>query len=228
MKKNIIKIIAIYLIGIVGCYILILASAKFYWSIIAMGASPQVIDRLEKNIINVPSAKLITRLKALDNPLSVDHYSPYPSMALRILSDRGEREAVPYLLELLKSRKVATRINAISALNHIKDPRAIKPLLDMIKTRSQSDPDYFTLLDALAVFQSNEVYPKIIKMVSNNNLQMSAIDMLQNYPENSETQVALKQIAENNPSRYVRDKAYSALEKIKKMKDNKFDEEINK
>jgi hypothetical protein len=209
-----------FIVGcIIGAYILMLSGSFAYWTLVSVGSSPQIADQLKNKLLQLPTNDLLKKVDALENPLYPDYFSPYPKMALEILSLRGEKRVVPVLLKLLKSKKSRVRVKALSLLCNVKDPQAFNSLLNFFQSSKHDDFERSLALRALSYYQYEGVYPEIIKMTTSKNTVSSSIDMLINYPDKKEVIQLLQKIYETDPDPYIRDKAYFALEKIQQKKE---------
>ncbi|MDD4013011.1 MAG: HEAT repeat domain-containing protein [Candidatus Omnitrophica bacterium] len=179
---------------------------NFFW-VIRGYLDPDLVSRGMDNYRNRSSRFLIGEIRS---------FSPYNShVAMKVLVERKDREAVEAIAELLKSGNSQRRADAAKALASIGDQRAIEPLLELQK-KGRTSSDYLISMEALSALHYEKIYPEILQMVKDGYHVSWAIDMLENFGNNSETQVVLKNIAQNNPQEYVRTKAKNTLDRINK------------
>ncbi|MBU0634467.1 MAG: HEAT repeat domain-containing protein [Candidatus Omnitrophica bacterium] len=113
-----------------------------YW-FMAAGHGPEYYHKLYERQNLLSSEKLIKKIN------SFDLFSPYPGVAIDILAERKEKEAVPSFIKIVESRNPRFKKQVIWALGQINDERAIKPLMFIVKQGQQNE--YFIVaLRALA------------------------------------------------------------------------------
>ena len=137
----------------------------------------------------------------------------YSGTAISILVERGEKRAVPIFLKQIKSKDDQTRLSAFIALSELKDPRAIEPLMAVVK-QGEGHEDYLDALEALSALHYDLIYPQVLELVKSNSENAYVVDMLFNFSDKPDILPALKNIAETDPERYVREKAKKAIEKL--------------
>jgi len=128
----------------------------------AYGISPQVTGEIRNDFRQLPSKDLISKIKGFCNPYSLGYFSPYPMAAMDILVERREKEAVPTLLRMLKRYNKNKRRTAIWALGVINDPRAIEPLMNIVK-QGERHPNYINALMALSEMKYEGAFPYVVK-----------------------------------------------------------------
>lgn len=133
-------------------------------------------------------------------------------IAAEILSERKERLAMPILLLHLHSPFWINRQMAIHELGEMGDPRAITPLMRIVK-KGASNENYINALYALSKLKYEPALPIVIDLLKNEH-KLAALEML-GYFGKAETLPLLRNIAENDVDKYVREDALEALETIK-------------
>jgi len=134
-----------------------------FWYLMAMGSGPELTAKIKDQYMSLPSRVLINKIKGYGNPYNPLCCSPYPFPALRVLMERKEKEAVPILINFLKSRINYKRRDAIWALGVIGDERAIRPLMEIVK-KGEKCHNYSDALMALSRMKYEGAFPYIVKL----------------------------------------------------------------
>jgi hypothetical protein len=198
----------------------------WYTTMWLSGGSPQWQGELKNSYEKLPPKVLVNKVEVYNNIFHPKYFGPYSHIILTVLTERKDKEAVPFLLKSLKSTREGKRRDAIWRLGIIGDTRAIEPLL-MIANKYKIDisydkpytPENIEALKALSMLKCEKVYPYAIKLATlnedPNDFRSYGITMLE-YFEKSESIPILENIAKNDPKSYIRDKARAAIEHIKK------------
>lgn len=120
-KKLTIAVVAVLLLIILYpglCYV--------YWGVRAF-FDPLGAVRIQDEYRRLSSEVLIKKLHSID-PVSL-----YPTVAMEVLAERKEKKAVPELIKFTKSWNPDRRYQSIRALGLIGDPRAVEPLLEIVR-----------------------------------------------------------------------------------------------
>ncbi len=125
--------------------------------------SPEMLSEIREGYREMPSEKLINKIKGYCNPYSLTFSSPRPFSALRVLVERQEEEAVPTLIGFMDCWIEGRRQDAIWALGRIGDDRAIEPLMKIV-SKGEEHPDYYTALLALSRMKHEEVFPHVVEI----------------------------------------------------------------
>lgn len=174
---------------LVGTIILIWATYQggcyAYWLLRAI-STPSYHSKMVDNVKILPSQKVIKKLHSLD------YFSPYPQIAIQILAERREKEAVPELIELLRSRNGHIRRDAILALGLIDDKRAIEPLMQIVK-QGEKHLEYRWAMISLSRMRYEGVF-HIVAEIANKPYpkNCSAIGMLKDYGTKESLALLLK------------------------------------
>lgn len=143
--------------------IVIAAAVGFYYMafylghlMASIGNSPMYETRALDKYRKLPSEVIIRELRFHADPF----YDPYH--AFMVLGERKEKTAVPEITRFLRSRRSYYRQEATYALAEIDDPRAIGPLMEIVK-KGQKHSNYFDALWALSRMKSEEVYPYVLE-----------------------------------------------------------------
>lgn len=143
VKNCIILLIIIYALSPMLYY-------SFWWTTAWLsGTNPQWQDKIKDGYNKLSSEVLITKIKSYNNPYHPGSFAPHSSIALNILVERKEKKAVPTILKFINFWEKGRRQTAIWALGIIGDPRAIEPLMKIVK-KSEKHLDYRTALSALS------------------------------------------------------------------------------
>lgn len=195
----------ILLVTIVGGVMYLTPHAyRQYWSIRGF-LEPDMMEKGLERYREKPSSYLIHKLG------SISPYNLY--VALQVLSEREEKEATPYLINFLSSGDKYKRDSAMRALGKIRDKRAVGPLMEIIE-EGREHPDFLMAMETLSQFQHEGIFEEILAMKRDDYHISWVVSMLRNYPDNPETIIALQEIAESDPRKYIRDKAEETLMKI--------------
>lgn len=210
MKKNNVKKAAIGLVVIAGLYFW-----SFYFAhlMVAFGGSPMSETRALDKYRKLPSEVIIRELRFHADPF----YDPYH--AFMVLGERKEKTAVPEIARFLRSRRSYYRQEATYALAEIDDPRAIGPLMEIVK-KGQKHPSYFDALWALSRMKSEEAYPYVIEYAKAENASRNgSVAMLEKYGKTEDIPILLgikEGIKDSDPwARHSRDEIGKAIEHIK-------------
>ena len=172
MTKKKIKII----VGILIIPFLILmsyAGSWFLWSLNSL----QGLDyyaRIKDNLRQVDSNTLIRKVNTFDL------FSPYPEYAIEILVERQETKAVPKFIRILQSRRNYLKPDVMWALGMIKDPRAINPLLNIVK-RGAENAYYYDALEVLSKMQYDPVFPIVLDLAHQEERMFGIVGMLRDF-----------------------------------------------
>jgi len=156
MNKNIKRYIQIITI-LALVWILYQAGCYGYWWLRAWEGD--YYSKLVDNVKKLPSEQVIRKLH------SFDITSPYPQIAIQILTERKEKKALLDLLKLSKSWNRHIRRDAIWALGLINDPRAIEPLMNIVR-KGDKYTDFRTALIALSDMKYDGVFPYIVEIAN--------------------------------------------------------------
>lgn len=155
MKKKIIIIV----ISILLLITLYPAASYVYWFGRAI-VDPMGALRIQEQFEKLPSEELLRKLH------SIDPLSPYPGIAIDVLTKRKENKAIPYLIQLTKSKNQTRRAHAIRSLGEIGDKQAIPALFEILKTGEKtSQRDFRNALYALSRLGYEPVRPYVLKML---------------------------------------------------------------
>ena len=110
--------------------------------------NPNVLHQTKASYEHLPSEVLVKKLGV---------QNVWFDIALDVLAKRKDREAVPFILPLLKSPFKYRRHSAIRALADIGDERAEQPLMKILK-RGDQHPDYSEALHALSKMKYEPAY----------------------------------------------------------------------
>jgi HEAT repeat protein len=130
-----------------------------------------------------------------------------------VLRQRGNKEAVTVLLDLINSRDEEIRRGAFQSLAFWKDER-ILPVLESFVKQGRGNRDYLNALDALSFQHDESIYPDILQAAKDNYNTPLIVDMLERFPEKPGTLSALRNIAEGDTQNYVRENARRVIAKI--------------
>ncbi|MDP8258929.1 MAG: HEAT repeat domain-containing protein [Candidatus Aadella gelida] len=139
-----------------GCIFLYYAISFGYWYLLAWSGPKPYYAKI--NRIKNMSTKDVTKLLHNFDPLS-----PYPGLAVKVLAERGDKEAVPALIKLLSSWNKYIRRDAIWALGIIGDNRAVEPLMNIVK-KGEKHPDFRPALVALSDMKYDGVFSYIVEI----------------------------------------------------------------
>ncbi|MBU0633517.1 MAG: HEAT repeat domain-containing protein [Candidatus Omnitrophica bacterium] len=78
--------------------------------------------------------------------------SPYPSIAINILGKRKEKKVTPILIKILNSNREDLKKDIFLALSNINDPRAIEPLMGIVR-QGENHRYYLDALMTLATMK---------------------------------------------------------------------------
>lgn len=160
-----------------GCYA--------YWWLRAW-SGPSQYSKMVNSIKVLPTHEIIKKLHSLD------YFSPYPQIAIQILAEHREKEAVPELIKLLNSRNEHIKRDAIWALGLIGDERAIKPLMEVVK-RGEKYPEYQWALSSLAKMKYGGAFSYVVEIVNKPYPKNCvAISMLKDYGKEESVNLLLK------------------------------------
>jgi len=174
---------------LVGTIILIWATYQggcyAYWLLRAI-STPSHHSKMVDSVKILPSQKVIKKL------YSLDYFSPYPQIAIQILAERREKEAVPGLIKLLKSRNGHIRRDAILALGLINDKRAIEPLMQIVK-QGEKHSEYRWAMISLSRMRHEEVFHIVVDIANKPYPKnCAAIGMLKDYGKEESINLLLK------------------------------------
>ena len=166
---------------LIGLLVVVLLAALFpvasyiYW----LGRAyldPMGALRIQEQFEKLPSEELLRKLH------SIDPISPYPSIAIDVLTKRKEPMAVPVFIELTKSRNKMLRSHVIRSLCEIGDKRAIPRLLEIVEAGEIKPPsDSHDALYSLCLLGYEPVRPYVLKMLrSPDALNNGSLTMLRN------------------------------------------------
>ncbi|MGB2630177.1 MAG: HEAT repeat domain-containing protein [Candidatus Omnitrophota bacterium] len=150
---KVIKVLIKLVLALVIVLILYEAGCYGYWWLRAW-EGPDSVSKLEVDLRKEPSEILIKRL------YNIDIFSPYPQMAMQILAERKEKKAVPELIKFTKSWNRYYRRTAIWSLGIINDPRAIRPLMEIV-SKGESHSNYKDALMALSRMKYEGAFPYV-------------------------------------------------------------------
>jgi hypothetical protein len=138
-------------------------SYSFWWTTAWLsGGSPKWQAEIEDNYKKLSSKVLIKKLRSYNNLYDPACFGPYSYIALHILVERREKEAVPVVLKFLNSWDKGRRQTAIWALGVIGDDRAINPLMNIVK-QGEKHPDYVAALSALSKMKYEGAFKYVIE-----------------------------------------------------------------
>lgn len=221
-KYKVLLVIVCFVIIIIMGYPLLL---RGMWSVLAIGSSSKIASDIHKNYQQYSSDKLIAMVKEFNNPYSFYYDSPYPYTALEVLTERKESKAVSTLINLLEMRDKNRRKAIIRTLGMISDPMAIEPLLRIANSNpidyrynGSDTPDNIEAMLALARMKYDAIYGRAVEIATRqddpNDFRSYGIRMLE-YFEKLESIPVLEKIATSDSKPYIRDKARTAIERLK-------------
>lgn len=223
-KKKIKKWIIILGIGLILWPIMF---CSFWWTLawLSLG-SPDWLVKIENNYRKLPSKVLIRKFKnSYDNPYHPGFFAPHSSIALDVLVERREKEAVSTILKFLHSWSEVRRQTAIRSLATINDARAIEPLMNILK-KGEKHPDYDVALSALADMKYEGAFPYVIEIANKDYPDnCEAITLLEEYekPESISLLLEIKsKIQDGTPNaRFYKNVIDDAIKHIESLQEQK-------
>lgn len=155
MKKNILVTISIILVLLMVVIVLLPHVQMGIW-MFRNFVNPKLHEETIEKFKTKSNEYLIKQLKSKNYAIV--------GIAAGILYQRDEREAVPVLLELTKSKNEQIRTTAFIVLGNFNNERAIEPLMNIID-KGPNHRDYIDALRALSIMRYEPVYPLIIEIL---------------------------------------------------------------
>ncbi|MBI4846464.1 MAG: HEAT repeat domain-containing protein [Candidatus Omnitrophica bacterium] len=224
MKKKI--IILLVLIGILVA--LLFVASKIYHFLLSF-QGPDHFESIRFKLRELPSKDLINKA---DN-IFYEIFSLQSSLALDVLVERKEREAIPLFLKLLRSRNNEKRKIAFWALASINDPTTVASLMEIVQ-KGEDHQDYIDALITLSQMRYEGALPYVIKLAEKFDADVNgSIGMIKDIG-NPELIPVLKDIkARINPrdtfaklSNSLIDEAIAYLESIQKQQEEQIFQEL--
>jgi hypothetical protein len=170
-------------------------SCYAWWYLMAWSGSAPY-DNMVERVEGMPTEKVVEKLH------SFDLFSPYPWIATKILAERRDVNAVPALIDVLKSWSQYKRRNAIWALSLINDPRATEPLMKIV-LKGERHPNYLDALSALSKMKYEDAYKYVLERAHRENAYLNgSVGMLAHYgkPESIQLLIEMKsRIKDSDP-----------------------------
>ncbi|MBU0633514.1 MAG: hypothetical protein KKA52_00445, partial [Candidatus Omnitrophica bacterium] len=137
---------------------------SFWWATAWLSSgSPSWMAKMKDDYRNLPSKALIKKLDSYNNFYNPACFGPQSSIALDILVERKEKEAVPTILKFLNSWNKGRRQTAIWVLGVIGDNEAVTPLMSIVR-KGDKHPDFRTALVALTDMSYDGVFSFVVEI----------------------------------------------------------------
>lgn len=217
MRKKKIMTLIVLLVLVSGIYFAFPIASHYYWSIRGF-LEPDMIETGRERYRKMPSEYLLKKL---------DSFSSYNvQVALDVLVEREEKEAVPRIIRFLESGDKYLRKLAIRSLGEIGDERAIKPLLTVVSGgyldithNVRETPDNILALQSLARLGYEGVYEQAVYLATLDpqedpyGYRAYGATMLEYYG-GLESIAILSRIEKEDPDKWMRDKASNIIVRI--------------